>query len=119
MIYYTKSNIKQNLHKRKKKKILRAAEELGPLTLSPRALNPLSLPSLQVADGEVPPVSSFSLTRGGSATTPAVAGGVSAHAKVRIGSASTVRLDYHPPNTLYSVLSTSATRMAGGRHSRS
>ena len=74
----------------------------------PRA-EPACLPSLKVADGEVPPVSSFSLTLGGSTATAAAAGGVLAHAKVRNGSASASRSYCHRPNVLYSIPSISAT----------
>ena len=90
-----------------------ASAQAGPRT---RCSPPLSL---KVTDGEVPPVSSFSLTCGGSAATLAAAGGISAHAKVRNGAASASRSYCHHPNMLYSLPSILATQMAGGRHSRS
>ena len=96
--FYTKLNIKQKLHKRKKKPL--SSERPGnrpagrPASARPtralRALSPphavtdrwvplvrTSLPlSLRDADGVAPPVSSSFLARGGSAAAPAVAGEV-------------------------------------------
>ena len=97
MIYYTNSNMKQELHKKKKENntMPRVAHELGPQAglsaLGPRGRSarlllqavtdgrvplvklPL-LSSLRDADGKVPRISFSFNTHGGSATTPAAGG---------------------------------------------
>ena len=72
-------------------------------------------PSLcAVTDERVPPVSSAFLAHGGPAAIPAAAGEVQAHTRVRISSASTLRLHSYCSRTLYRSLSTSTAYMADG-----
>jgi len=117
-LYKIKHQAFLNQKKKDNNTLLLRPARLASAQAGPR-VQPALLPSLKVADGEVPPVSSFSLTCGGSAATLAAVGGVSAHAKVRNGAASASRSYCHHPNMLYSLPSILATQMAGGRHSRS
>jgi len=140
-IYYTNSNIKQKLHKKKKKNTAQRAagksarrsahsrsaharERALPPPLHAVAdervplVRPSSSLSLRDADGVAPPVSSSFLTRGGTATAPAAVSEVldpcaRAHWH-RLISATPL---LSPKRALPSP-STSATRKAGGRHSR-
>ena len=142
MIFYSNSNIQQVLHKQKKENntMPRAAQELGPQA-GPSALGPRGrytrlllpqavtdgraplvrlpfLPSLRDADGKVPPVSFSFNTHGGSATTPAAGGeGLSPRARAHQHRL-TFAMSLLSPNRALPSPSTSATRKAGGRHSR-
>ena len=85
------------------------------LTSGSRSSGPPSPLSLRDADGVAPPVSSAFFVCGGSAAIPAAAGEVQAHTRVRISSASTLRLHSYCSRTLYRSLSTSTAYMADGR----
>ena len=91
----------------------RAAQEFGPQaglsTLGPRgrcARPPLSQPD---TDGAAPPVSCVFTAHGGSATLRPPLARVLAHARARIGLASSSRTYYPPSIVLYPLPSISAT----------